>query len=259
MQANSIPQEKEVESDWAGLLQDGCPEELKYGNVQLASGEAAEIPSGYDAFVLEHLFTEDECQRLVSASEEANMGYGKTNYPKEYRGNLRLIAKDLGLTQTVWTRLARWVPKEVTDEDGHAWEAIGLNECWRLAKYFPGDRFGAHCDTNYTRKYGEERSMYTVNIYMNGDFDGGSTRFYKDCGRDKELDFSCTPAPGSCLVFRQPPDAHYLHDGDRLGSGLKYLFRTDVMYRKKQKQKEQKVGPQEATTETLPEPKNEAS
>ena len=33
-------------------------------------------------------------------------------------------------------------------------------------------------------------------------------------------------------MFRQPPGMDYLHDGEVVHSGYKYLFRTDVMYKR---------------------------
>ena len=67
-------------------------------------------------------------------------------------------------------RLKPHVPHTI-HQGGAEWEAVGLNECWRLAKYFPGDRFGAHVDARFIRSQ-DEHSMYTVNIYMNDGFKG---------------------------------------------------------------------------------------
>lgn len=78
-------------------------------------------------------------------------------------------------------------------------------------------------------------SFYTVNIYMNDVNDGGCTRFYKTRSSrndDSGPDLSVRPKAGLCLVFRQPPGESYWHDGEALGSGSKFLFRSDVMYRK---------------------------
>merc|ERR1712060_1013550 len=100
------------------------------------------------------------------------------------------------------------------------------NECWRLAKYYPGDQFKGHCDAPFVRS-NDEWSMLTVNIYMNGGFEGGATRF----GTNNYL--SVTPEAGLCLLFRQPPGQQYYHDGEQLRSGVKYLFRSDVMYRRR--------------------------
>ena len=40
---------------------------------------------------------------------------------------------------------------------------------------------------------------------------------------------------GLALVFRQPPTARLLHDGQRVEEGVKYLLRTDIMYRQEAK------------------------
>merc|ERR1712222_128831 len=92
----------------------------------------------------------------------------------------RLITTDRRFTEAVWQRLRALVPATMTlpDADG-VWDAVGLNECWRLAKYYPGDVFKGHCDASFMRSSVEE-SMITVNVYMNGGFQGGATRFYFD-------------------------------------------------------------------------------
>lgn len=163
--------------------------------------------------------------RLLTEAERH--GFGKTHYPKQYRGNLRLLTTDISLAAAVWERLRPLVPATL-DIEGETWDACGLNECWRLAKYYPGDRFKGHCDAAFYRSDGE-RSMFTVNIYMNEEMAGGSTRFYfTDHGAP---DYAVTPQTVLCLLFRQPPGQQYYHDGEELVSGLKYLFRSDVMYR----------------------------
>jgi prolyl 4-hydroxylase len=146
------------------------------------------------------------------------------------RGNTRLVATDAGLALGLWRRVQGLVPATL-EEDGMRWEAVGLNECFRLSKYSAGDRFQQHCDTCY-QKNNEEKSMYTVNIYLNSaetDFEGGSTRFYSGFGSD--IEYSVQPRVGEALVFRQPPHSCYSHDGEEVSSGLKYLLRSDVMYR----------------------------
>ena len=45
----------------------------------------------------------------------------------------------------VWERLKQFVPERVY-LFGTVWEAFGLNECWRLAKYSKGDAFTGHTD-----------------------------------------------------------------------------------------------------------------
>ena len=45
-------------------------------------------------------------------------------------------------------------------------------------------------------------------------------------------DVAVVPEAGRCLLFQQPPGQCYHHDGEELASGCKYLFRSDVMYRR---------------------------
>jgi hypothetical protein len=211
------PPEKKIHAAWAEHMDPEAP--------------ATSVTStAYDneIFTLGNLFSVAECDRLIQASEGKGNGYGKTNYAKKYRGNLRLISTDQTLAATLWRRMQPFVSAQV-QRSGYVWEAIGLNECFRLSKYFPGDQFQRHVDANFQRG-SNEQSMYTVNIYLNGDFGGGSTRFYKDNTTD--VDFAVTPEAGKCVIFRQPPAEYYMHDGEALGSGLKYLLRTDIMYQR---------------------------
>eukprot|EP00316_Scyphosphaera_apsteinii_P010015 CAMPEP_0119343922 /NCGR_PEP_ID=MMETSP1333-20130426/106705_1 /TAXON_ID=418940 /ORGANISM="Scyphosphaera apsteinii, Strain RCC1455" /LENGTH=248 /DNA_ID=CAMNT_0007356343 /DNA_START=18 /DNA_END=764 /DNA_ORIENTATION=+ len=230
-------------------------------------------------WLVDGLLSSDECARLLSCAE--THGFGFTNYEHSYRGNLRLTTTDTSLAEAVWARIQPLVPHTLTlrkpeceaesaafwwDHYPYAegeWEAYGLNECWRLAKYRTGDRFLCHCDEAYVASSPEEErrlddvaqmSMISLNIYMNGGFENGRTRFFlrddwwqqlepiRDDGGEiryhaKENgaapDVTVVPAAGRCLLFQQPPGQCYYHDGEELGSGCKYLFRSDVMYRRK--------------------------
>ena len=100
-----------------------------------------------------------------------------------------------------------------------------------MARYSPGDHFGTHVDAYFERS-SRDRSMFTVNCYLNDVIDGGATRFF-DSRTDTEASYSVAPVAGRAVAFRQPPAVKLYHDGERLGSGVKYLLRTDVMYRRR--------------------------
>lgn len=215
-----IRHEKTVVTNWEGLLDEITPEMTCTMPVE-----------GKEILLLDNFLSKDECLRIIHAANEE--GFGKTDYPKHYRGNLRLIASDQGLAARLYLRILNFVP-HVVEEDGHKWNICGLNECWRLAKYHPGDRFGAHVDT-FFQKSKTEKTMFTVNIYLNGDgeFVGGSTRFYAEPivrGEPRLEEARVIPSPGRCLIFRQPTSAQYRHDGEEVVEGIKYLIRTDVNY-----------------------------
>jgi len=215
--AEPIPDEIEIQSEWGQLLDASHP--------PLTSRQFDE----HEIWLVENLFSTDECSVLMEKSEM--YGYGKTHYPKAYRGNLRLLTTDSSLAEAIWHRLKPLVPSTVSC-DGAVWDAVGLNECWRLAKYHPLDRFQGHCDASFSRSR-QEQSMFTVNVYMNEGFEGGRTRFYLANPSLRKADLAVVPKTGLCLLFRQPPGQSYYHDGEQLQSGLKYLFRSDVMYRKR--------------------------
>ncbi len=88
---------------------------------------------------------------------------------------------------------------------------------FRIYKYQKGERFRKHRDENYIRNE-KEASFYTFLIYLNDNFKGGETDFQN---------ISLTPKQGMGLVF-----LHQLpHAGNEIREGIKYVLRTDVMYR----------------------------
>lgn len=214
--------ERKITSNWSEL----CDSEAPNTTISHQDTTGRELPE--NAFILHDLFSESECIALIEAAETA-AGFGSTTYRKEYRGNLRLITTDQSLTDVVFERLKGFMPNRVTIE-GEEWELSGMNECWRLSKYYPGDRFGCHYDASFARS-SDVQSIFTINTYMNGDFTGGHTRFYDKLRNGKEV-AAIKGTPGQCLIFMQPPGALLAHDGEALGDGLKYLFRSDVMYTK---------------------------
>jgi hypothetical protein len=227
--------EKEVKSDWSCILEKNTKDSKPT--------KRAPCVIGKDIILLDNYLTPTESRDFINSAEQ--FGFGSTHYPKHYRGNLRLISYDENLAINLWERMRSFVPLTV-EEDGYIWEARGLNHCWRLSKYFPGDRFRPHCDTSFQQKINPEhtqytqhtiKSMYTVNIYLNGleDFLMGCTRFLDDRNDDGSgdgavVEASVVPSAGLCLIFRQPPFAYYLHEGEEVKEGCKFLMRSDVMY-----------------------------
>jgi hypothetical protein len=214
--------ELKIESNWAIHLN---KQHTKCLRTSLSGDNRGLFPQ---AFLISNVFSRDECKSLIGTAE--SVGFGRTQYPHDYRGNLRLITVDKSLSTHVWHRIRSFVPPYVRHRDNW-WIATGLNDHWRLSKYLPLDRFQAHCD-DAVNIHRELRSMFTVNIYMNDDFLDGNTRFYesRESASRGDVYASVKPCYGLALIFRQPPDATYLHDGERVRSGLKYLFRSDIFY-----------------------------
>lgn len=76
---------------------------------------------------------------------------------------MRLICEDERLAIVMFERMQSCAPATVI-EDGAIWEAVGLNEVWRLSKYLPGDVFGTHVDATFERSgtIPREKSMNII-------------------------------------------------------------------------------------------------
>lgn len=187
----------------------------------------AKIP----AWVIDGFLSPAECKRLIQACENSK-ALGATPYSRQYRGNTRMLTTDKPLATRLWSRLECFTPRF------KEWRAVGLNERWRWAKYWPSDQFGRHVDAFFKRS-SEEQSFLTVNIYLNGSdptsaglptFAKGYTRFFLGEKNPHVPTHLIKPKPGRVLLFQQPPCAHLRHDGESVAGGNKYLLRSDVMY-----------------------------
>ncbi len=124
MASESVPDEIEISTEWEDLISEN--------HLPLTLRTPIE---NVDIHLIDQLFTNAECTRLLQEAEKN--GFGKTNYRKDYRGNLRLTINDKSFAIAVWERLEDIVPATV-EEEGNTYVAMGLNPRWRLAKYLPG-------------------------------------------------------------------------------------------------------------------------
>ena len=100
---------------------------------------------------------------------------------------------------------------------------VGLNERLRFYRYDRGHYFAPHHDGSFRRNM-YEFSLYTVLIYLNEGFEGGSTDLLND---DDSVLYRLVPETGMVFLFRH----ELLHTGAEVLSGSKYVLRSDVMYR----------------------------
>jgi len=196
-----------------------------------------ELEGGLSGFgiVLENLLTRSECQRIISETEGIGFGHlGTGRTGKMYRGNRRLQIDDTSgkLGEEIWRRIKKFMPEiEEIPTDG-SFVYYGMNPRYRFAKYFAGDGFGIHIDKPTIYEH-DICSIYTVNIYLNdlSPEQGGYTNFYRKLTGGKPI-ASAGGTAGSCAIFKQAlVDYSPVHDGAKVESGLKYLMRTDVVYK----------------------------
>lgn len=169
-------------------------------------------------FTVTNLLSPEECAgfiRLAEAHgfEQAPIG-GTSVVNLEVRNNGRILHDDPALAASLWERLAPWMPPR-----WGAHHAAGLNERFRYYRYTEGEYFNWHGDGSFVRSEAE-RSLFTALIYLNDDFEGGTTDFWGAR--------SIAPRRGMALVFEH----RRLHRGAAVTRGRKYVLRTDVMYRR---------------------------
>lgn len=169
-------------------------------------------------FTIKDFLSTEECDRLIRFSETAGFQAAVVETEKgaklipELRNNERLLCKDEELAQKLWNKLSGFAPAQIGNS-----VAVGLNELFRYYKYGPGQKFNKHIDESFIRS-DTEASYYTFMIYLNDDFEGGETRFDT---------ISVKGEKGMGLIF-----LHSLpHEGAAVIKGVKYVLRTDIMYR----------------------------
>lgn len=168
---------------------------------------------------VKNFLTKHECQFYIAESErkgfkEAKISrHGKQVMMKNVRNNDRVLFFDEKLANQIWEKI-----KPFTNSIG-MYKPIGLNEMFRVYKYTKGQRFNMHRDGSY-RRNDEEVSFYSFLIYLNEDFDGGETYF--------ENGIYIKPHTGDALLFHHP----LRHEGQEITKGVKYVLRTDIMFRR---------------------------
>jgi len=135
----------------------------------------------------------------------------------------QVVMVDQALAAKLWRRVQPYVP---TKYGGY--HLLYLNSYFRFSRYPPGGYFPMHLDGCNEDKHasGETTCAYfTLNIFLNDDFDGGHTDFFNKMKGEKKPRFSVQPKTGRAALFwsAQP------HRGNRVTRGTKYLLRTDVM------------------------------
>ncbi|QGK76484.1 2OG-Fe(II) oxygenase [Flavobacterium sp. SLB02] len=179
------------------------------------------INEATEIYTINNFLTIDECNKLIEKSEQVGFQEAEINIDgaqkmiKMVRNNERIMYQDEEYASFLWQKLQPYIKSEV----GNSF-ATGLNEMFRFYKYNPGQRFKMHRDGSYKRSE-SEFSYYTFLIYLNDRYEGGETKFASG-----EI---ITPKTGTALIFEHSQR----HEGSALISGIKYVLRSDVMYKLK--------------------------
>lgn len=121
---------------------------------------------------------------------------------------------------------------------GEVWGFARCNERMRFLRYEDGEYFRPHKDGSYETPDREQRSYFTLHLYLNDHcrytqdglagaeirLKGGATTFHDSCMKGK---LDVFPKAGRVLLFQHKD---LLHSGADVMQGVKYTMRTDLMY-----------------------------
>ena len=131
------------------------------------------------------LLTSEECDDIVKHLEEKQFEEMSSKYDREKRSSSRLIVLDDRLGRTLWRRLkfAHKLSKLIPNSRPLGfnvqgdWKLSGVNPAMRINKYDSNDFFAPHKDAQYAPN-ADERSLLSLLIYLNDDYQAGETKFY---------------------------------------------------------------------------------
>ncbi|XP_064639568.1 uncharacterized protein LOC135495078 [Lineus longissimus] len=206
---------------------------------------------GDEGFLLDNALSQEECKYYIDKAERMGLGpIHEANH--SYRNSDRIMVRSPGLSEALFNRIKPYLTdikicgdpkkKHITGIGfllQGTWSPVGLNDAFRICRYYPGGHFAPHFDGHFV-KDSNERSMVTLMLYLNGGFEGGPTNFvnekqplFKDeqgryVAEEKNILYRVQPEAGLAIIFNH----HRLHEGGALLKGVKYILRTDIMYRR---------------------------
>ena len=166
--------------------------------------------------------SESECNELITRIERIGPEIATINtldgvkVNRNIRNNDRVIFEDKELADTILERVRHRAPQTV-----HGMTLSGANERFRCHRYKPGMKFAPHTDASFHRN-DIEQSWYSCLVYLNDECEGGETTFLTD------PEVAVRPETGLALLFQHP----IVHEGSIVKNGVKYVCRTDLMYRR---------------------------
>jgi prolyl 4-hydroxylase len=153
------------------------------------------------------------CEKGPWLAATINRAEGRAVDPRVRNNHLALV-DDPALAHDLLGRLRPHLPVRLM-----GMTLSGIKERMRCYRYEPGEYFAPHGDQSYPGGPGE-RSLLTLMVYLNDDFEGGQTAFL-------DLNKIIDPRRGRALLFQHM----VLHEGRTVTTGSKYVLRTDVFYK----------------------------
>jgi prolyl 4-hydroxylase len=137
---------------------------------------------------IDNVYSVAECDRLIRLIEASEPQIA-TNNPL-FRNQDRVIRDDPEMARELFYRLKYHLPHRIGNL-----EIIGINERLRMYRYRVGQCFKPHMDHWY-RPNETSITLHTVLVYLNGNFEGGETRF------SEQLNEVIKPVAGLVAIFQ---------------------------------------------------------
>lgn len=176
-----------------------------------------------DIFPIQNLLTSEECSELIKIAEksgfqQATVGnsQGVRGFDENRRNNSRVEFTNPELAKMILNRLQN---RDVIPANFQGKKLSGLSAKFKFYRYYPGEKFEWHQDGSVARGM-YEKSYYTLVMYLNDGCEGGATEF--------QTGEVISPSKGSAVCFKH----ELVHRGAEVTRGIKYVLRTDVMYKK---------------------------
>ncbi|XP_062120546.1 uncharacterized protein LOC133834811 [Humulus lupulus] len=198
-----------------------------------------------DLFTVQNFLTSVESKAFIKVAESIGFAHQGSLGPTKgeaYRDNDRISVNDPVLADTIW---ASGLNQLFSDIKIRGKAAVGLNPSIRLYRYKVGQRFGRHIDESANLGEGK-RTHYTLLIYLSGGVPkgkndpknpkdsqseplvGGETVFYGSTFRNSVV-AEVSPTEGMALLHIHG-DKCLLHEARNVTKGVKYVFRSDVVF-----------------------------
>jgi len=181
-------------------------------------------------YTCENILSASDCRKLVyllnfsSAEEDTQKKYlqqiQKLGIPL-FRTNMKRKYIDEKLAATLAPIFQEFLPE--TLPDGRKF--VGVRSAMNFFRYSPGEYFTTHLDGGFSSTATGHSSEYTFVVYLNDDFEGGTTRFcgIPEWGGARDV----KPCIGGISIFRQ---SDMKHSGVTIKSGFKFILQGMVMY-----------------------------
>lgn len=198
-------------------------------------------------WTINNFLSSDECSSIINTCETSGFDY------VEWRNSSRLMTfeDNKKLENIIKSRLKEDCFLQRLNNFNHVkpygfhsdiiqWDdnTDYINNCFRINKYSDNQGFYAHRDAQYTKNE-SIKSNYTLLVYLNDDFSDGETVFYvplseyinngylvrEELKKFPFVQVPFKPCKGMAVIF----DQRLIHKGSNVGSGNKYVLRTDLI------------------------------